>query len=103
MLKIKKKEYDFSKKSYSLSYFSLKVCALADFQVDNEKCPPICPPNLVPTGQNLSFSVTLKNGFKNLQAVDNEHNCHGLSLSGMENKNGGPGRTRTCDPEIMSH
>ena len=33
MLKIKKKEHDFSKKSCSLSYFSLKVCALADFQV----------------------------------------------------------------------
>ena len=71
--------------------------------INNEKCPPICPPNLVQSRHQLSLLDTSKEDFQKVQVVVDEQNCHYLSLSDMENKNGGSGRTRTCDLEIMSH
>ena len=66
--------------------------------LDAKKCPPICPPNLVKTGQNLSFSVTLKNEFKDVNFAGFEAECHGLSVVDIKKENGRGSRIRTCDP-----
>ena len=47
---------------------------------EDKKCPPICPPNLVQKGQNLSFSVTLKNDFNGLKFAEFEQGSHTVSV-----------------------
>ena len=66
--------------------------------IDDKKCPPICPPNLVPKGQNLSFSVTLKNDFNGLKIGKFELESHALSVVDMEKENGRGSRIRTHRP-----
>ena len=68
--------------------------------IDDKKCPPICPPNLVPNGQNLSFSVTLKNDFKDVRIAGFELKSHALSVVDTEKENGRGSRIRTCDPLV---
>ncbi len=66
--------------------------------IDDKKCPPICPPKLVQKGQNLSFSVTLKNDFDGLKFAEFDLESHALSVVDMEKEDGRGSRIRTCDP-----